>query len=118
MTDHYSKYREQDLGCREQIVQMLKEVLVDTMKVFDFGATKHPDSGEIPNFLTKEGNKCSLKDRGSSILRHSAQCFGNIGAKDHESNVQHILHLIASAAILYIRHKRNIVHPEDEVKSE
>lgn len=101
--------------CRHQIVQMLTEVMEDTMQVFDFGARKHPDSGETPNFLTAAGNKCELKVRGSGVLRHAAQSFGNPEALDDESNLQHILHLMASAAILYIRHKRKIIHPADEV---
>jgi hypothetical protein len=99
--------------CRETIIKMMTEVLTDVMQVFDFGAQKHPDSGDTPNFLTPNGNKCALKDRGSSILRHAAQCFGNVNAKDDESNLPHILHLLASASILYIRHKRNISHPND-----
>ncbi len=103
-----------DSSCRRKIKEMLAEVMNDTMQVFDFGARKHPDSGEIPNFLTKEGNKCELRARGSSILRHAAQSFGNPAALDDESNLQHLLHLIASSAIIYIRHKRNIVHPVDE----
>lgn len=104
-------------SCRQQILEMLTEVAIDTMQIFDYGARKHPDSGETPNFLTPAGNKCELKVRGSSVLRHSAQSFGKPEALDDEkggSNLQHLLHLMASAAILYIRHKRNIVHPEDE----
>lgn len=92
---------------------MMEEVMNDTMKVFDFGAKKHPDSGMFPNFLTDAGNKCALRDRGSSVLRHGATSFMNPGAKDDESNLSHLLHLIASAAILYIRHKRDIIHPDD-----
>lgn len=99
--------------CRKIIVEMMCEVLVDTMQVFDFGAAKHPDSGDTPNFLTAEGNKCAIKERGSSILRHAAQSFGNPAATDDESNLPHLLHLMASCAILYIRHKRNIQHPLD-----
>lgn len=99
--------------CREQIVQMLCEVLVDTMKVFDFGAKKHPDSGDTPNFLLPNGNKCSRHERGSSVLRHAARTFMHPELLDEESQVSELLHLIASAAILYIRHKRNIKHPID-----
>lgn len=100
--------------CRQKIQQMLEEVFVDVMQVFDFGAQKHPDSGDTPNFLTPNGNKCSLRDRGSSMLRHHAKAFENPGALDDESNLPHLLHGIASDAILYIRHKRNIVHPIDD----
>jgi len=103
----------QSSGCRQRIVEMLMETIIDTMEVFDFGAKKHPDSGDTPNFLTPNGNKCEVKTRGSSILRHAAQCFGNVKATDDESNLPHMLHLIASAAILYIRDKRKIIHPED-----
>lgn len=99
--------------CREKILQMLKEVLKDTMRVFDFGAQKHPDSGEVPNFLTSEGNKCSLKERGSSVLRHAARTFMHPESIDDESKLNELLHLMASTAILYIRQKRNIIHPED-----
>lgn len=109
-----NRYNITNNPCRLQILEMLIEVLNDTMQVFDFGAKKHPDSGETPNFLTAAGNKCELKVRGSSVLRHAAQSFGNPEALDDESNLQHLLHLMASAAILYIRHKRNIVHPADE----
>lgn len=103
--------------CRYKILQMLEEVLNDTMQVFDFGAKKHPDSGDTPNFLTPNGNKCSLKDRGSSILRHHAKAYMNPGAIDDEkdgSGLSHLLHGIASDAIVYIRHKRGIIHPDDE----
>ncbi len=101
--------------CRQQIVEMLMEVLIDTLQVFDFGAKKHPDSGDTPNFLEKDGNKCSLKDRGSSVLRHAARTFMNPSAKDEESDLIELLHLISSVSILYIRQKRNIIHPEDKV---
>lgn len=104
----------QSSGCREQIIEMLLETVVDTLQVFDFGARKHPDSGDTPNFLTPEGNKCSLTVRGNSCLHHSADVRANIRA-DHESGLHPALHLISSAAILYIRQRRNIVHPDDEV---
>lgn len=103
-------------SCRQQILEMLTEIAIDAMQVFDFGARKHPDSGNTPNFLTPAGQKCEIKVRGSGVLRHAAQCFGKVDAVDDESKLPHILHLIASAAILYIRHKRNIVHPADESK--
>lgn len=98
---------------RMVILAMLEEVLKDTMQVFDFGARKHPDSGHTPNFLTPEGNKCSLKVRGNSCLHHSSDVRAG-ETEDHESKLHPALHLIASAAILYIRQKRNIVHPDDE----
>jgi hypothetical protein len=101
-------------SCRQKILDMLSEVLEDTMQVFDFGAKKHPDSGATPNFLIPAGNKCSLTDRGSSVLRHSARTFTHPELVDDESGVNELLHLISSASILYIRHKRNIVHPQDE----
>lgn len=100
---------------RLQVIDMLIETTLDTLKVFDFGAEKHPDSGDTPNFLTPAGNKCRIKVRGSGVLRHAAQSFGKPGAIDEESKAPHLLHLLSSAAILYIRHKRNIIHPEDEV---
>lgn len=99
--------------CRNEILSMMCEVMGDTMKVFDFGAQKHPDSVEHPNFLMTDGNRCSLKDRGSSVLRHAARTFMNPKLKDEESNLEELLHLISSASILYIRQKRNITHPED-----
>ena len=100
-------------GSRDKIVQMLEEVLNDTMQVFDFGAKKHPDSGDTPNFLTPEGNKCSLRERGSSVLRHSARTFMHPELKDEESGLLELLHLMASVSIIYIRQKRNIQHPLD-----
>lgn len=99
--------------CRQKILEMLAEVITDTMQIFDFGAKKHPDSGDNPNFLMPEGNKCSLYERGSGVLRHGARTFMNPGKLDDESGLSEYLHLLASVAILYIRHKRNIVHPED-----
>ena len=98
--------------CRQQIVSMLEEVMTDVMKVFEFGSQKHPDSGDTPNFLMPEGNKCSLKVRGNSCLHHAADVRSGEKA-DWESGLHPALHLIASAAILYIRQKRNIVHPND-----
>lgn len=102
-------------SCRQKIIDMLTEVMTDTMQVFDFGARKHPDSGDTPNFLEKDGNKCSKHDRGSSILRHGARTFTRPELLDEESNLPELLHLMASTAIMYIRNKRNIVHPDDEV---
>ena len=99
--------------CRQQILDMLEEVKWDTMKVFDFGAQKHPDSGETPNFLTPQGNKCEKKERGSSVLRHAARTFMHPEEIDTESGLPELLHLLASVVILYIRQKRNIVHPVD-----
>ena len=98
--------------CRQKILGMLAEVFNDTMQVFDFGAKKHPDSGDTPNFLTPNGNKCSLKVRGNSCLHHSADVRAG-ETEDHESGLHPALHLISSAAILYIRQKRNIEHPDD-----
>lgn len=95
---------------------MLEEVMKDTMQVFDFGNKKHSDSGDTPNFLTPAGNKCEIEVRGKSILGHAAKSYCNLGALDDESNLPHLLHLISSAAILYIRHKRNIQHPLDVVE--
>ena len=105
------------LTCRDQIIYMLREVLEDTMQVFDFGAAKHPDSGDTPNFLTPNGNNCSLRDRGSSVLRHTARTFMHPEVVDEESKLSEYLHLMASVVILYIRHKRNILHPEDVNKN-
>ena len=107
------RYNITDNPSRLKILEMLIEVIQDTMQVFDFGAKKHPDSGDTPNFLTPEGNKCSLKERGSGVLRHAARTFMNPGMKDEESGLEELLHLLASASILYIRQKRNIVHTND-----
>lgn len=101
--------------CRYKILQMLEEVMADVMQVFDFGARKHPDSGDTPNFLEPDGNKCSKHDRGSSVLRHGARTFMHPEALDVESKLPELLHLMASAAIIYIRDKRKIVHSDDEV---
>lgn len=101
---------------REIIKLALEEVMDDVMLVFDFGAKKHPDKGTVPNFLLSNGNKCGRRVRGSSCLRHAAEVFTG-AERDHESNLPPELHLIASAAILYIRKKKGIVHPDDvEVK--
>jgi len=102
-----------DSPSRQKIVNMLAEVMKDVMQVFDFGARKHPDSGDTPNFLEKNGNKCSLHERGSSVLRHAARTFEHPERLDEESNLSELLHLLSSASILYIRHKRNITHPID-----
>ena len=103
-------------SCRNQIIDMLQEVLEDTMTVFDFGAAKHPDSGNTPNFLMPDGNKCSMTVRGNSCLHHSADLRAGSRA-DEESGLHPALHLISSAAILYIRQKRNIIHSDDELRS-
>jgi hypothetical protein len=102
-------------ACRQKIIDMLWETMQDTLTVFDFGAVKHPDSGDIPNFLTEDGNKCSLKERGSSVLRHAARTFMYPEMKDEESNLPELLHLMASVSILYIRQKRKIIHSDDAV---
>lgn len=100
---------------RQKIQDMMQEIARDTMKVFDFGATKHPDSGDDPNFLTKDGNKCSLRERGSSVLRHAARTFMNPSLIDDESGLLELLHLMASVSILYTRYKRKIIHTEDDL---
>jgi hypothetical protein len=102
------------LPCREQIINVLIETVVDTMQVFDFGNQKHPDAGDTPNFLLQNGNKCELKVRGKSVLGHAASSFEHPEALDDESGLPHLLHLISSACILYIRNKRNIQHPTDK----
>lgn len=112
---YYKCVLNENTVCRQKIVDMLEEVASDVMQVFDFGANKHPDSGDIPNFLLPEGNKCALKDRGSSILRHAARTFMNPSKLDEESGLPEFLHLIASATILYIRNKRGINYPGDNV---
>ena len=103
--------------CRQQILDMLDEVASDMMQVFDFGNRKHPDSGNTPNFLTPNGNKCSITVRGNSLLHHSADVRAGV-KQDHESGLHPALHLIASAVILYIRQKRNIIHPDDLISEE
>lgn len=105
----------EEIERRQRILDMLEEVKRDVMEVFDFGATKHPDSGDTPNFLREDGNRCSKHDRGSSVLRHAARTFMQPGIKDSESGLPEMLHLLSSASILYIRHKRNITHPVDVV---
>ncbi len=110
ITNRYKKTNQ----CRQQIAEMVEEIALDVMQVFDFGAKKHPDGGDTPNFLTTAGNKCSLHDRGSSVLRHAARTFMSPDMKDEESDVNELLHLIASASILYIRQKRHIIHPLDK----
>ena len=57
--------------------------------------------------------KQTKRDRGSSTLRHHAKAYENPGALDDEYGLPHLLHGIASDDILYIREKRNIVHPMD-----
>jgi hypothetical protein len=98
---------------RQKILDMMQEIATDVMAVFDFGAQKHPDSGDTPNFLTVNGSKCSLHDRGSSVLRHAARTFMRPEMRDDESGLPELLHLLSSASILYIRNKRKIHHPDD-----
>lgn len=99
--------------CKQKIIDMMSEAMTDVMQVFEFGAEKHPDSGDMPNFLTSEGNKCSKFERGSSVLRHAARTFMHPEIADKESGLPELLHLISSSVILYIRQKRNITHPDD-----
>jgi hypothetical protein len=119
MYDAERAYKDENVSAiaRQKILDVVAEAAEDVMQVFDFGAAKHPDSGDTPNFLTPNGNKCSLKDRGSSILRHAARTFMDPGMLDEESNLPELLHLMSSIIILYIRHKRNIIHPKDEESS-
>ncbi len=98
---------------KTEIEEMLQEVMEDTMGVFEFGATKHPDSGSTPNFLTKNGNKCTHQVRHDSCFHHTAHSFAGF-REDEESGLHPLLHLVGSACILYIRQKRGIVHDEDE----
>ena len=94
------------------IRELLDETTDDVMKVFEFGATKHPPNGVKPNFLEFNGNKCSRRVRGSSCLRHAAELFSGV-KEDHESGLHPALHLMASAFILYIRDKNGIIHTDD-----
>lgn len=98
--------------------KILHECADDAVKVFEFGCNKHPDSGTELNFMQKDGNKCSLHDRGSSILRHGARTFMHPELLDEESGLPELLHLLSSVCIMYIRHKHTIVHSDDEVKND
>lgn len=98
-----------------KLIRFMDEVFDDVMRVFAFGADKHPDSGDTPNFLMEDGNKCQHKVRHDSCFHHTAESF--CGSKaDHESGLHPLLHLISSSAILYYRQKHGIVHPDDEEK--
>lgn len=116
MNKYFTAVPKMGLGKKETIIlNMLLELVEDTMQVFEFGAKKHPDSAATPNFLTPNGNKCSQMIRGNSCLHHAADVRAGV-KRDHESGLHPALHLVSSAAILYIREKRNIVHPDDEHK--
>lgn len=116
--NHDCSFASNNSKCRQKIKDMLTEIVDDVMLVFDFGAKKHPDSGNTPNFLEDDGNKCSKHDRGSSILRHAARTFMSPNVVDEESGLPELLHLMASASIMYIRVKRDIVHPQDDKYAE
>lgn len=84
--------------------------LLDFVKIIKMGAEKYALNG----WLEADGKKCSEKDMHSSMLRHLIQSLmEGKDAKDHESNLDPLLHLACRALMLYTRRQKGIIHPED-----
>ena len=82
----------------------------DYLAVLDMGATKYgPDDWLKPN---SAGARTSHKGFHDSMFHHLAQSFAGI-RNDTESGLDHLLHLITNAQMMYTRIKRGIVNDKD-----
>lgn len=79
------------------------------LDVMMFGAEKY----EMDGWLKHDGKSSDHKSMHSSIMRHVALSFANVRIDD-ESGLDHLLHVITRATMLYTRMKRGIVHPLDK----
>lgn len=93
----------------------LEPEFLDFLKVVEFGRLKHPtmDKGSRANWLEPNGSKTSHKDMHDSMFHHLSRSFANINREDHESKLDHLLHLICRGVMMYIRIKRGIKNKED-----
>lgn len=89
------------------------ELIEEVKEVFRYGATKHGDNSSSPNFLEKDGYKCTLNESSKCALNHVAEgYYGH--EKDLETGCHPFAHAIANLMMRYTRTKRGIVHPRDE----
>jgi len=92
----------------EQLLKDLPDQFRDYLDVIRIGAAKHGDN----NWLEPNGKKSSHKDMHASMFRHLAHSSAG-HRKDDESGLDHLLHLITRAQMMYTRIQRNIKHKED-----
>ena len=104
------------------------EEFEDYKKVLEMGANKHGAN----NWLEPNGAKSSFKQMHDSMFHHLARSFadsyywynletkqchsyeGGLTRIDEESDLDHLLHLICRAQMMYTRIKRNIRHEDDK----
>lgn len=86
----------------------------DFIEIIKMGSIKY----SMNNWLEPEGTKSSEKDMHASMFRHLAQSSTSGGKGelrlDTESGLDHLLHLITRAQMLYTRRKRMIRSSEDK----
>lgn len=83
----------------------------DYLSVLDMGAIKYgPNDWLEPN---SAGARTSHKGFHDSMFHHLAQSFAGI-RNDDESGLDHLLHLITNAQMMYTRIKRGIVNDLDK----
>ena len=80
----------------------------DYLKVLDFGASKYSPNG----WLEPNGARTSFKEYHDSIFHHLAKSFAG-QRLDDESGLDHLLHVITNAQMLYTRIHREIYNDKD-----
>lgn len=86
----------------------IPEEMLDFLKVLEMGAKKYDNL----NWLEPNGQKSSFKDMHASMFRHLANSQAGVRL-DHESGLDHLLHLTTRALMMYVRLKRGIVHDSE-----
>ena len=86
----------------------------DFIEIIKMGSIKY----SMNNWLESNGTKSSEIDMHASMFRHLAQSSTSKGKSplksDDESGLDHLLHLICRAQMLYTRRVRQIRHKEDK----
>ena len=77
--------------------------------MLDFGAAKYSPNG----WLESNGKRTSFKEYHDSMFHHLAMSFAGERI-DKESGLDHLLHVITNAQMLYTRLQRNIRNDKDE----
>lgn len=80
----------------------------DYLAVLDMGAKKYSPHG----WLEPNGTRTSFKEYHDSMFHHLAKSFSGI-RNDDESGLDHLLHLITNAQMMYTRLKRGIINTKD-----
>lgn len=92
----------------------LEPEFLDELLVIENGAKKHiAPPGTRANWLQPEGSTVSHKDMHDRIFHHISRSFANYERNDYESGLDHLLHAICRAKMMYVRIKRGLKHSDD-----